>query len=220
MEQKFQNDQALTTAFFSQAIEHGRKAEIDKWGDSVNLFSARYGSYQAKAADVFLRKYPQSEIVYFAMLDNRDNMGAANRFRKFYQTLTPEQQTSYYGKILDKRLARWEKRNKSSQRFVGTSITYLAGKTPAGQKVDAGKIFKQNKLTLVEFWASWCDSCRMRTPNYQQLYQSYHPKGFDIIAVSLDDDRNDGVRLLLRINCRGTTFRNCKAIKAILCVSG
>lgn len=187
MDFKFRTYKDLRKAFFSQAIESSNKKEMDKWADTLNHFFATGGLYRPKAADVFIKKYPDSELVPYVMLDNQKEMSAAPRFRKNYLSMSPEQKNTYYGKVLDKRLARWEKKNTAYAKYIiGAGITYLAGKTPEGRKLDAEKIFRKNKLTLVDFWASWCDSCRLRTPSYRKLYDSYKGKGFEIIGVSLD----------------------------------
>ena len=44
------------------------------------------------------------------------------------------------------------------------------------------------KVTIVDFWASWCGPCRKESPNMVKLYAEYHDKGLNIIGVSLDDD--------------------------------
>jgi peroxiredoxin len=43
---------------------------------------------------------------------------------------------------------------------------------------------------LLDFWASWCPPCRRENPNLVALYHQYHDKGFDIFAVSLDEERD------------------------------
>jgi peroxiredoxin len=48
----------------------------------------------------------------------------------------------------------------------------------------------KGKLVLVDFWASWCGPCRRENPNVVAVYNKYHDKGFDILGVSLDSDRD------------------------------
>lgn len=46
------------------------------------------------------------------------------------------------------------------------------------------------KVTLVDFWASWCDPCRAEFPHMIDLYRRYQRADFEIVAISDDVDRN------------------------------
>ncbi|HWA85484.1 MAG TPA: TlpA disulfide reductase family protein [Opitutus sp.] len=47
----------------------------------------------------------------------------------------------------------------------------------------------RGKVVLVDFWATWCGPCVGELPNVLAAYQKYHPKGFEIVGISLDDDQ-------------------------------
>ncbi len=44
------------------------------------------------------------------------------------------------------------------------------------------------RVTIVDFWASWCPPCRKENPHMVALYNEFHDKGLNIIGVSLDKD--------------------------------
>jgi thiol-disulfide isomerase/thioredoxin len=42
---------------------------------------------------------------------------------------------------------------------------------------------------VVDFWASWCQPCVAAIPALKELYNTYHPKGLQVISISLDDKK-------------------------------
>jgi len=46
----------------------------------------------------------------------------------------------------------------------------------------------RGKVVLVNFWATWCPYCRHEMPAMESFQQDYQAKGFEIIALSQDDD--------------------------------
>lgn len=47
------------------------------------------------------------------------------------------------------------------------------------------------KVTLVDFWATWCEPCKKSFPKYQELYVKYQASGLEIAAVSVDDEKKE-----------------------------
>jgi len=47
----------------------------------------------------------------------------------------------------------------------------------------------RNYYLLIDFWASWCKPCRAENPYNVELYHKYKGKGFQILGVSLDEDK-------------------------------
>jgi thiol-disulfide isomerase/thioredoxin len=73
------------------------------------------------------------------------------------------------------------------QKFPGFNETDIAGR-PLSVAAHKGKV------TMIDFWATWCAPCRAEMPNVIATYGKYHTQGFDIIGVSLDDDQNAVVK--------------------------
>lgn len=52
----------------------------------------------------------------------------------------------------------------------------------------------KGKVFLLDFWASWCGPCRYSNKNLVKLYSKYKQSGFEILSVSLDDNKKEWKR--------------------------
>jgi cytochrome c biogenesis protein CcmG/thiol:disulfide interchange protein DsbE len=54
----------------------------------------------------------------------------------------------------------------------------------------------KGRVLLVDIWASWCGPCKSSFPSLDGLYQEFHPRGFDLLAVNVDERRHDADEFL------------------------
>lgn len=57
------------------------------------------------------------------------------------------------------------------------------------------------KVVLTVFWATWCPTCVKEMPKLQRLYETYHERGFEIVAISLDEHVKEVTDFLPKCGC-------------------
>ena len=81
---------------------------------------------------------------------------------------------------------------------------------PEGNQITLSEIL--GKVTILDFWASWCRPCRVENPNFVKLYDKYHEKGLNIISVSLDRE-NQKSRWIKAIEKDNLSWYNVSNLK-------
>lgn len=156
---------------------------------TVNQIMKEYGKFQEdlnKVSKNFIKNNPDAYLSVL-LLENF----------LMRQYLTAEEITSYFAKI-DKSLLNTKsaknikkvldaiKNDPAAKVEVGGKAPDFSAKNPEGKQISLKE--SMGKVTIIDFWASWCGPCRGENPNVVALYKEMHTKGLNIIGVSLDKD--------------------------------
>jgi peroxiredoxin len=180
LNQRFLDNRRRTIALFQKAYD------LKKSGDSIaaNQLQAQADSqyhWEYKARHEYIAVHPKSYISAFELLGYTSTITLRNAI-KLYDGLDASIKKSNVGKEIASRIELLSKveEGKPAQEFTQT--------TPDGKAVTLSSF--KGKYVLVEFWASWCGPCRAENPNLLSQYKLYNSKGFDILSVSLDNNKD------------------------------
>lgn len=80
----------------------------------------------------------------------------------------------------------------------------------SGNPVRFSDFYRKNKVTMLDFWSSRCSPCRAFNPTLSKIYKEYKEKGFDIIAVSLDKNKDAWLKAIEEDNVAWTQVSELK----------
>lgn len=134
----------------------------------------------------FTKKYIRTDIgAYFFFSYAEDYFGKDN-----YQEMAAQVNPSYLQRkeALVKAQEDRQKEFEASRRAMAARSPYrdFEARTPEGKAVKLSDYMEQGKVTIIDFWASWCVPCVQEIPTLKGYYRDYHDKGLNIVSVSLD----------------------------------
>ena len=146
-----------------------------------------------------------SKLMSDAVEMNRDNIyGVTTFLNNAYAFLSPEEvmeQIALFPAEWQQRTELTDLRKVMEQRLrttVGQPYVDISAPNADDKAVSLKSVIENpaNKYVLVDFWASWCGPCLREIPYLQADYEKYRKKGFEIYAVSLDDERDAWVKTI------------------------
>src|SRR5678816_2224599 len=72
---------------------------------------------------------------------------------------------------------------------IGQTLADFTLPSASGTDITFSQARAQNKVVMINFWASWCAPCRIEMPSFEKMYQSKKDSGLLILAVNEDEER-------------------------------
>ena len=109
---------------------------------------------------------------------------------------------------------------------IGQTYTDFELPDNDGKMHRLSNIVGEGKYVLLDIWASWCMGCRMETPHVKEAYAKYHDRGFEVVMVTIDADKEDWLKAMDKdgvkeLGCQlfdpSSTIRDLYGISSIPC---
>ena len=161
-----------------------QKAQMSNDTVTINKLLKEYKKFQNEMNDYSKKFIKENPDAYLSVLLLENFL--------MRQYLTPEEIKSYFeGLDKDVKETRSGKKIKTALDsmtaiVIGKPAPNFSAPSPEGKTISLKESL--GKVTIIDFWASWCGPCRAENPNVVALYNEFHPQGLNIIGVSLDKD--------------------------------
>ncbi|MDR0560756.1 MAG: AhpC/TSA family protein [Prevotellaceae bacterium] len=138
---------------------------------------------------IFIEKNPGNIVTALALTNVMDKV-SVEKIQEIFDGLDDHARQDEIGEYIKKGI----ERKLSPEVEVGQKYRDMTMKTPEGNDISISDYAGKGKYVLLDFWASWCGPCRQENPNVVALYEKYKDKGFEIVGISFDENKEQWIK--------------------------
>jgi peroxiredoxin len=176
----------------------------EKYKTQFNEARSQQSDLSRKMQLAFIEQHPNHPAAAWELMHYLDGK-TLEKSRTMFENMSKPVQTSAQGKEVADRIATL------SRIAVGQMAPNFQQLTTDNAPVTLASY--KGKYVLLEFWASWCGPCRAESPNLLKEYKHYKDKGFDVLAVSLDDKKEKWMEAIKKDGMPWTQVSDLKGWK-------
>jgi thiol-disulfide isomerase/thioredoxin len=158
----------------------------EKTDEELNEIAMALVKEMSQVSIKFLDENPGTVVSAYILLNAMSQGVDDEVVQNTYDKLDKQVKDGPLGKLVYKQIERMQVKELAE----GDNFRDVTLKTPDDKTVSISDYAGKGKYVLLDFWASWCGPCRAENPNVVALYAEYKDKGFEIIGVSLDDNKD------------------------------
>jgi thiol-disulfide isomerase/thioredoxin len=170
---------------FREAFVAGSKTQ----DENTKLKKFTTNPDDSRKTDYLFSANNRNSIISAYIVSRNCTTWGKDSLKKLYYNFSKAVKNTYYGKgilefiVLNKDIRIGKPFSDFSQKDINKKILKLSD-------------FK-GKVLLLDFWGSWCGSCRESNPELVEIYNEYKNKGFEILGVAAETNRSQWLNAIM-----------------------
>jgi thiol-disulfide isomerase/thioredoxin len=179
---------------FTSLPEEEQEAQLEE-------FMPKYQAALTKYSDFYMGMIEENKdnLIPVVFVNHVPSLAGKEKFDELLASDAPFAQHPYVLDLkrrMDESYAQETATEDRKQAIIGQKFLDIEEAAPDGTMHKLSEYVGKGHWVLVDFWAAWCGPCKAEMPNVVAAYKKYHGKGFDVVGLSFDKEKDAWVKAI------------------------